>query len=517
MATASFPALCEVAIICGDGHCLSQVYPAAVPVVSYIDAARDSLNEELKTRGLEPLPAGDYELTRIDGERLDTARTLQALGVVSGQTLVLVPACANGAASYEPQYEALSSGLAQIGKTLIPKVTAMTAVTTALGLMALAVAAITAMALRARAGTDSLIVAVTCGAGGLLLVVSAAITARWWPSQTRLVDGLAWQGAVLAAVAAYTAAPGQLGAPHLLLAAATATVAAVGTARLTRRHATAATVVITVCAVAAVSVGLRMWRPVPGQWLGMLTLLVLLLGVFNAPIAALRACGVRPPLFGSITGRDVFARLRDMAVDTVAAVDDTDQDPTPTGAQIAAAVRRVHAVLTGQCIGLAAVLPAAVWAALVPGRDKAWAAALVSALMVVIFVSRGRATFFAPSTRRAASRHAGTDDDDEATTGSFVGWQQAVPLVVGAAVATVAGVVKYVAQQPASNTGVFAVAASGVFMLGVTALLAAAVIPASRFTPLVRLSVEWVEIAAIVAVVPLIAWTVGLFSWVRLG
>ena len=185
----------------------------------------------------------------------------------------------------------------------------------------------------------------------------AAATARWWPNQHRIIDALAWQGGALATVAAYMVAPGRLGAPQLMLAGVVAVITAAGIGRWTGRYISAVAAVITVVAIAAISAGARMWQPVPGQWLGLITLLTVLIGLFYAERIALRVCGVRPPYFGSITGDDIFATDKGMPLDTVTPVDDTTQDPIPSGAQLAEAVRSVHAVLSGICWGLAAVLP----------------------------------------------------------------------------------------------------------------------------------------------------------------
>ena len=47
-------------------------------------------------------------------------------------------------------------------------------------------------------------------------------------------------------------------------------------------------------------------------------------------------------------------------------------------------------------------------------------------------------------------------------------------------------------------------------------LAAALLVPVTRFTPLVRMVAEWLELAAIVAALPLAAWIGGLFTWVRM-
>jgi hypothetical protein len=51
---------------------------------------------------------------------------------------------------------------------------------------------------------------------------------------------------------------------------------------------------------------------------------------------------------------------------------------------------------------------------------------------------------------------------------------------------------------------------------GFAGLLAALLVPVTRFTPLVRMIAEWLELLAIVAALPLAAWIGGLFEWVRM-
>jgi type VII secretion integral membrane protein EccD len=487
MATATFPALCEVVIICDGTHTVSQVLPAGVPIVKFIDNIHDSINMELAERAIDQLPAADYRLNRIDGVRLDSSRTLQELGVTNGQALVLTPA--EEGDSYEPQYEQLSTGLARVGKQLIGQVSAAVATNVALVILTAIAVVIAALSVRARTFTDGLAAASTTAAVGATLVLMAVLTVRWWPRQHRIIDALVWQGSALATVAAYMVAPGRLGAPQLMLAGVVAVVAAAGIARWTGRHVSAAAAVITLAAIGAVSVAARMWSAVPAQWLGLITLLTLLVALFYAERVALRVCRVRPPYFGSVTGDDIFATDKGMPLDTVAPVDDTGRDPSPTGVQLADTALRVHAVLSGICWGLAAMLPVAVWATLAPGHDKAWAAALVCVLFVVIYISRGRA---------------------------FMAWRQAVALVMGAVGAVLAGTVKYALHYDAANTAQFAAAVAALLVFALCGLAAAVIVPQARYHPPVRLFVEWLEITAIVFTVPLMAWLSGLLAWIRL-
>lgn len=493
MAKVSFPARCAVAVVCGE-HLLSQVYPASVPIEVFIDNAVELLNEELKRRGLGGLDAGaGYELHKANGVRLDVTKTLDELGVEDGATLALVPA--TDGESFEPQYESLSTGLARVGKKLFEPVTVQTAAHTALAITAAVAATILGLAVRQRISSDTLTPTILAGSLGLLSAGGAVAVRRRWPHRTDLIDVLGWLTVPLVAAGLGAGAPGHLGAAHVFIAALTAAVLAWGLSATTGRHVSAAATVVTLCALGGSVAAVRMWWPVPAQWLGMCTLVTLLFVLTLAPTIALWVARIRPPYFGSITGRDLFRRSAGLPSDAVSPVnegaDDEDANPdtTPRGTQIAVAAIRANSVLTGICVGAAAGLPAAVWASLMPGRDRATAAAVLAALFVVIFISRGRA---------------------------FADKRQAVALVAGAAAATCVGVVKHVVHEPASSAQALVVAAVFLVAFAGAGLLAALLVPVTRFTPLVRMAAEWLEIAAIIAALPIAAWIGGLFTWVRM-
>ncbi|MBI2700009.1 type VII secretion integral membrane protein EccD [Mycobacterium gordonae] len=492
MAKVSFPARCAVAVVCGE-HLLSQVYPASVPIEVFLDNAVELLNDELKRRGLSGLDAGaGYELHKANGVRLDVTKTLDELGVEDGATLSLVPAV--DGESFEPQYESLSTGLARVGKRLFEPVTVQTAAHTALAITAAAAATLLGLAVRQRISTDAWTPSILTGGVGLLSAGGAVLVWRWWPRRTDMIDGLGWLAVPLFTVALGSAAPGQPGAPHLFIATLTTAVLTWAVTAATGRYLSLAATVVTLSALAGTVAALRMWWPVPAQWLGMCTLIALLFLLTSAPTIALWVARIRPPYFGSITGRDLFRRSAGLPTDAVSPVsdagdEDANPDTTPRGAQIAAAAIRANHVLTGICIGAAAALPAAVWSSLMPGRDRATAAAVLAALFVLIFISRGRA---------------------------FADKRQAVALVSGAAAATCAGVVKYVLHEPASSAQALVVAAVLLAAFAGAGLLAALLVPITRFTPLVRMAAEWLEIAAIIAALPMAAWIGGLFNWVRM-
>jgi type VII secretion integral membrane protein EccD len=295
-------------------------------------------------------------------------------------------------------------------------------------------------------------------------------------------------------VAFASSAPGEVGAAHLFIAALATAVLTCGVVAITPRHLAVAATVVALCVVGGLVAAARMWRPVPAQWLGMLTLIGLLLLLTLGPTFALWAARIRPPHFGSITGRDVFRRNDGLPVDTVSPVDeDAEDEPnpdtTPRGAVITEAAKRANSVLTGICLAAAIALPLAVWATLMPGRAKSNAAAVLAGLFVLIFVSRGRA---------------------------FADRRQAVALVCGAAAAFCVGIIRYALAAPADSGAALLWAALILAVFAGAGLATALLVPVTRFTPLVRMVAEWLELVAIVAAFPLAAWVGGLFTWVRM-
>jgi type VII secretion integral membrane protein EccD len=492
MAKVAFPARCAVAVVCGE-HLVSQVYPASVPVEVFIDNIVELLNDELKRRGLTGLESGvGYELHKANGVRLDVTKTLDELGVEDGATLVLVPAIEGD--SFEPQYESLSTGLARVGKKLFEPVTATTAAHTSLAILAMISAAVLAIAVRNRIADDSMVPSIVTGVLGLLTIGGAAGAARWWPHRADLIGGFAWISVPLLAVSLGAGAPGAVGAAHLFITALAAAMLTCGVAVLTGRYINVAATVVTLCGLGGAIAAARMWRPVPAQWLGMCTLVILLFLLTLSPTIALWSARIRPPYFGSVTGRDLFRRSAGLPVDAVSPVDEAVEeemspDTTPRGAQIAAAAVRANNVLTGICVGASLALPAAVWATLMPGHHRSGYAVVLAGLFVLIFISRGRA---------------------------FADKRQAIALVAGAAAATCVGVIKYVWHAPAAASDAVLWGALLLAGFGAAGLVAALLVPITRFTPLVRMIAEWLEIAAIIAALPLAAWIGGLFNWVRM-
>lgn len=506
MTTVSFPSRCAVAVICGE-HIVSQVYPASVPIEVFIDNIVELINDDLKRRGSVALePGSAHELHRVNGTRLEITKTLDELGIEDGTTLVLVPA--QQGESFEPQYESLSTALARVGKRLFIPVTAETAVRTALAILATVVLSMTVLTVAVRLRTDTWTASLAVLTTGTLLAVGSLAAWRWRPDRCEVSMGLACSAIAPLAIGLAAAAPGPVGSAHLFIAALAIAVMTGALVAVTGRHLTIAAAIVAVCVLGGLVAAVRMWQPVTAQRLGMCALIALLVLITAGPTVALWTAKLRPPRFGSITGRDLFRRDDGMPADAVTPVDedateDTDEDSrldhpagldrTPRGDVVAAAAGRANSVLTGICVAAAVCLPVAVWATLVPGQPHSTAAAVLSALFVLIFISRGRA---------------------------FADRRQAIALVCGAATAVCSGVSRYVfpGVLHITENSVAPLIGGSLLLLAFAGagLAAALLVPVTRFTPLARMAAEWVELAAIVAALPLAAWIAGLFTWVRM-
>jgi type VII secretion integral membrane protein EccD len=472
----------------------------------FFEGMVELFDADLKRKGFDgiALPAGSYELHKINGVRLDINKSLDELGVQDGDTLVLVPRVDGD--SFEPQYESLSTGLAAMGKWLgrdggdrmFAPVTPLTAAHTAVAVIAMAVGVVVALTLRARTFTDGPVPAAVSGAVGALLLVATLVVRSGWRERRDLFSGFAWLAVLSLAAAGACAPPGVLGAAHGLIGAVVMILGAIaiGVTARNRWQTAVVTAVVTVCGILAAVAAVRMFRPASAQVLAVCVLVGLLFLVRMAPLIALWVARVRPPHFGSITGRDLFARREGMPIDTVSPVSEDESededneltDITARGAAIAASARLVNAVQVGLCVGVAVVLPAAVWGVLTPGRQWAWLALVVAGLVVGIFLTQGR---------------------------GFAAKYQAIALVCGASAAVCAGVVKYAVAAPKdAMTGLMwpVVAVATFAGLG---LAAALLVPAMRFRPFIRLTVEWVEVLAFIVLLPAAAALGGLFTWIR--
>jgi type VII secretion integral membrane protein EccD len=232
----------------------------------------------------------------------------------------------------------------------------------------------------------------------------------------------------------------------------------------------------------------RMFFDVPGQRIAIVMLIAVLVAARGAPAMGLWMARVPRQTFGSITGRDVFARAPGQPEDTVSPVASGPHDVTLRGDQVAEVARRSNRVLTGVLLGAGVVALVSSWWAIHPGAGRQWPFVAVVSVVALILVLRARA---------------------------FRDRRHAITVVGAAALSLIAIPAHYglAAGAAATETGLWAAAA--VLGVAVAGLLVGATVPGHVFSPPVRQVVEYLEYVLTALVVPFAAWAIGLLSYVR--
>jgi type VII secretion integral membrane protein EccD len=482
------PSSCRVSILVGDSHQIDLVLPSAVPLSALIDGTREAVNRELRRRGDDELPSVSYEFARAGGLSVLSAElSLAAQGVADGELLALVPA--GTAQRYGPNIENVSTALARWAQEHFPTVSARDAVVVAAALTGAALAVAALIVWRMRWATDGAwLPAAVFGGAALVLIVVAMLCARLGVQRV-IVDGGAWAGVSAAVLAGGTFPHGaRPGAPHAFLASVVAIVGAAMLARFTGRHWSAAAAVITVAAASFAAAAVRMFFTVPGQRIAIVMLIAVLVASRAAPAMGLWMAKVPRQSFGSVTGRDLFARAPGQPEDTVSPVESAPHDITLRGEQVAAVARRSNRVLTGTLIGVGVVALASSWFAISPGRGNEWPPVVVVAVVALCLILRARA---------------------------FRDRRHAITVVCAASLSLIAIPAHYGLHAAPSATATELYVAGGVLAVAIAGLIVGATVPSHIFSPPVRQTVEYLEYVLYVGVIPFAAWAIGLLHYVR--
>ncbi|MGH3677631.1 MAG: type VII secretion integral membrane protein EccD [Mycobacterium sp.] len=483
------PPSCRVSILAGDSHQIDLVLPSAAPLSTLLDPTVVALNKVLRGRGAAELPPAAYEFARAAGmSALESDVSLAGHNIVDGEVLVLVPA--GTGERYGPVVENVSTALAQFASEHFVRVSAQTAVAVAAVIIggALGVAALLLWRLR-WAQESVLLVPVLFAVTAVCLVGTAAVGARLRAGRV-VTDGAAWAALAAAGLAAVTVPPGEHpGAPHAFLAAIALLAGTWLLVRFTGRYWSAAAAIITAGFGAAAVALVRMYWDVPGPRIAVAVLIAVLVALAAAPAVALRLAKVSRQTFGSITGRDIFARAPGQPEDTISPVEEgPPSDVTLTGEDVAAAARKSNTVLTGVLLGVAAVTVPAAWVAVSPDGEREWAQLVVLAVVAAIFILRARA---------------------------FRDRRHAIILVGTAVTALIGAAAKYGLHAPATDTSATLLAAGVALGIAALGLVAATVVPPRIFSPPVRKVVEYTEYLLLALVVPFAAWAIGLLQYIR--
>ncbi|OBB02169.1 type VII secretion integral membrane protein EccD [Mycobacteriaceae bacterium 1482268.1] len=483
------PPSCRVSILAGESHQIDLVLPSAAPLSTLVDPTVIAINKVLRGRGAAELPPAAYEFARAAGlSALASDVSLAGHNIADGDVLALVPE--GKAERYGPVVENVSTALAQYASEHFVRVTSRTALTVAVVFIGAALGVAGMLLWRLRwAHENAVLVPILFAAATITLLGTVAIGARVGAGRV-VTDGAAWAALVTAGLAAATIPPGgSPGAPHAFLAAATTLAGVWLLVRFTGRYWTAAAAIVTAGFGAAVVALVRMYWEVPGSRIGVAVLVAVLVAVSAAPAIALRLANVPRQTFGSITGRDIFARAPGQPGDTVSPVEDgPPSDVTLTGDQVAAAARKSNTVLTGVLLGVAAVAVPAAWVAVTPHGEREWAQLVVLGAVATILILRARA---------------------------FRDRRHAIILVATAVAGLLGAAAKY-GLSAASDDTVMTLIAAGI-ALGIAALglTAAIVVPPRIFSPPVRKIVEYSEYLLLALVVPFAAWALGVLQYVR--
>ena len=164
-------------------------------------------------------------------------------------------------------------------------------------------------------------------------------------------------------------------------------------ARFTGRHWTAAAAVITVAAAGFGAAAVRMFFAVPGQRIAIVMLVARAGGCRTAaPAIGLRLARVPRQSFGSITGRDLFARAPGQPEDTVSPVESAPHDITLRGEQVAEVALPVQPGADRNAAGCRAWCRwSSSWFAIDPGHGTPMAVVTVVGDVALILVLRARA------------------------------------------------------------------------------------------------------------------------------
>ncbi|WP_280454037.1 type VII secretion integral membrane protein EccD [Nocardia brasiliensis] len=421
-------------------------------------------------------------LARIGQAPIPREHTLAQAGITDGVLLEVQPA--PDGERFSPLVEEISEAVAQINERGFAEFEPSHAST--LSRLAVVAGSTVCAGLLLRSWLSTGSSNWWCALVALILAVAAAsgagAAAHWWRSAATayaltisalILFGAA--GAVLVPAAHDGSA--HFGAPQALVSAVATGVASVLLLRAldglgVMLHATVITVAVAV-AVDALLVELLGWRV---STVAAGTVIAAMVVLVNAPKVGVLASRLRPP--------NLPAPGEDIDPDALEEVFDLDHDLDATGRLERRAVAATKA-LTGLLLGTAVVLACATAAMVVPHAYHLPIQLVVAALVVASVVLRAR---------------------------SYTDRVQATIMYVTAfatASAVAARIVAGYASLPV-QLGVVVV------MVALTvAAAAAARLPAARPSPVTRRNIELLEQILIVALIPLAAWCMGVYSFVR--
>jgi type VII secretion integral membrane protein EccD len=304
----------------------------------------------------------------------------------------------------------------------------------------------------------------------------------------RAGDILLWSGLAPLAVAAASAPPGPVGAPHAVMGFAVAGVGAMLAMRFTGRRLATGTAIVTVCLAATLASLARMAFGAGAVTLLTCILLACVFGYHSAPALSRWLSGIRLPVFPSATSRWVFEARPDLPTTVVHPVG--GGRPTLEGPasvqEVVLRAERARSFLTGLLVGLGVLTIVSLTGVSDPRASQRWLPLLLAAFTAGFLMLRGR---------------------------SYVDRWQAIILALTSVLIVAAIVVRY--SLVLSSTAAVSAGVAIVVLLPAAGLTAAAVVPNTIYSPLFRKLVEWVEYLCLMPIFPLALWLMNVYAAIR--
>lgn len=484
------PQSAVIGVIAGDGVQIDVLLDANAPVSVMIDPLLKVVNSRLRELGLATLEAkqrGRWTLCLVDGTPLRSPQSLTEQDIYDGDRLWL-----RFVEDTERRSQVIEHISTAVSVNLSKRFTAINPVVAIqVGAAMVAVGVLLGSALLGwwRWRDDSWLSAIYASViAVVVLSVSVLILmrAKTVPDR-RAGDIMLLSGLAPLAIAAASAPPGPVGAPHAVLGFAVTGVAATLAMRFTGRRLGIYTAIVTICAAVTVASLLRMALLTGAVTLMTCVLLACVLGYQSAPSLSRWLSGIRLPVFPSATSRWVFEARPDLPTTVVVSGGGRPTLGGPESVQdVVLRAERARSFLTGLLVGLGVLVVVCLTGLSDPHTGQRWLPVLLAAFTAGFLLLRGR---------------------------SYVDRWQAITLAVTAVVIVAAVVVRYALVL--SSPLVLSVGVGILVLLPAAGLTAAAVVPNTIYSPLFRKFVEWIEYLCLMPIFPLALWLMNVYAAIR--
>lgn len=484
------PQSAVIGVIAGDGVQIDVLLDANAPVSVMIDPLLKVVNSRLRELGLATLEArqrGRWTLCLVDGTPLRSPQSLTEQEIYDGDRLWL-----RFVEDTERRSQVIEHISTAVSVNLSKRFTAINPVVAIqVGAAMVAVGVLLGSALLGwwRWRDDSWLSAIYAAIiAVLVLSVSVLILmrAKTVPDR-RAGDIMLLSGLAPLAIAAASAPPGPVGAPHAVLGFAVTGVAATLAMRFTGRRLGIYTAIVTICAAVTVASLLRMALLTGAVTLMTCVLLACVLGYQSAPSLSRWLSGIRLPVFPSATSRWVFEARPDLPTTVVVSGGGRPTLGGPESVQdVVLRAERARSFLTGLLVGLGVLVVVCLTGLSDPHTGQRWLPVLLAAFTAGFLLLRGR---------------------------SYVDRWQAITLAVTAVLIVAAVVVRYALVL--SSPLVLSVGVGILVLLPAAGLTAAAVVPNTIYSPLFRKFVEWIEYLCLMPIFPLALWLMNVYAAIR--